>query len=328
MPTKIYADLSGLESWHRSEWERRLETFSQSKSGDFALASDRTSADFVLVTALPQLHDTSLARQFVPARLPRPNEFAWDPGDSPTGLWPGLYCSLPRMQFDARRHRTFCYPFVYNELVQPFDLHEARHLWGFMGGITSGLRGRMMAKLRAHAADPDVLLVEQAAQWTQIYDRSGTPFKKQYVDALRHSRFFLCPRGNGVGSIRLFETMKAARVPVIISDAFVLPAGVDWDSCAVRIKERDFSKIHEILAARREDWPRLAANARAAWEAHYSDANLLDSLGNRLTDLGKSNSVSRLASYESYARRILPALARKQFIRVCIDAVRFAKRFR
>lgn len=126
-----------------------------------------------------------------------------------------------------------------------------------------------------------------------MFNRSGLEEKQIYANILRQTHFNLCPRGcvlAGVGS-RLYETMQAARVPVIISDQIVLPAGIEWDLCSVRIKERDISRIAQILSRYDQAWMEMAENAHRAYEQHFSSEVLLDEIGSCLREL--------LACYES-----------------------------
>ena len=167
------------------------------------------------------------------------SDFVWDASDFPTGISRGLHCSLKRALYDPSRHRSFVYPIVYNEVVDYFDKDDARYDWGFFGGITSPLRRRIVDVLAPLAVKTNGLIEVRSGPWNRMFDRSGISEKVEYAEALRLSRFFVCPRGNGVGSIRLFETMKAGRVPIIISNSYVLPAGVDWSSCSVQVAEKD-----------------------------------------------------------------------------------------
>lgn len=100
---------------------------------------------------------------------------------------------------------------------------------------------------------------------------SAWAIKKDYVEFLAKTKFILCPRGQGVGSIRVFEAMKAGRVPVIISDRYVLPKAIDWDACAIQIYERDIHKIPAIIASKMDDWEAMALAARVAWLSHFSE---------------------------------------------------------
>jgi hypothetical protein len=79
-----------------------------------------------------------------------------------------------------------------------------------------------------------------------------------YVQLLRDSKFVLCPRGIGLSSWRLFETMRAGRVPVVISDGWTPPSGIAWDDFAVFVRESDVRAIPELLRALESDWDRRA----------------------------------------------------------------------
>ncbi len=289
---RIFFDLSGQEPWHRREWERLLGSIASGSvpSATTAMVDRPDLADCIVCPAPSKSESQGVP---APARVSAhaagtASVLVWDSGDHPDGRAAGLYCSLPKSLFDPRRHRSFCYPIRYNECVRPTDLGDVRYLYGFMGGITSGLRGRLVQILQRNGNSKDMLLTVQGGPWARMFDRSGLPAKQAYAEALRRCRFFLCPRGNGVGSVRLFETMEAARVPVIISDGYVLPANIDWEACAIQVREKDLSRIPALLAARQDDWTRLATNARSAWEEHFSEPRLLGELGAALERLDTS----------------------------------------
>jgi hypothetical protein len=139
-----------------------------------------------------------------------------------------------------------------------------------------------------------------------MYDRSGLQAKADYAEAMRRCRFNLCPRGTvlaGAGS-RLYETMQAARVPVIISDWITLPEGVDWNSCAVRVRERDLLRIPQILREHSDRWAQMAANARRAWETHFSEEAILGELGRQMRVLLEWDGEERIAARLSGGGRV------------------------
>lgn len=276
---RIHFDLSNLETWHRREWERTLERASSAPSDGAVLIEGASAADCIVTAGTPW-HFSTGGRVFgrLPLRADSTPRFVWDGGDQPAGRESGWYCSLPRPLFDRRRHRTFRYPIRYNECVEAADLADARVLYGFHGGITSGVRARLLAALVREGRADEMDIHVEAGPWNRMFDRTGVPEKRRYAEALRRTRFVLCPRGNGVGTVRMFETLESARVPVIISDQYVLPAEIDWDACAVRVRERDVRKIPALLRERAADWPRLAQNARQIWEENFSDAACLSRL--------------------------------------------------
>lgn len=71
--------------------------------------------------------------------------------------------------------------------------------------------------------------------------------KISYCEILGSSMYSLCPRGYGTSSIRLYESIYAGCVPVIISDNYVPPFNVDWYRCALLVKESKVSDIVNIV---------------------------------------------------------------------------------
>jgi len=282
---RLFFDLTGYDDAHQEVWHRRLAQIARAGATDVALVDDPDDADYIL--------ETTGRQSFLGGRVftvspdshyhQRPETtFGWDTGDFPTGRLPGLYCSLDRALFDPRRHRGFCYPLRYNSHIEAFSLEEADRLFGFCGSPSSALRYRLFAELAPFAADQTALLQKTTGVWTNLFGTPDAEAWKFYADILRRSRFFLCPRGNGLSSIRLFETMEAARVPVILSDGLVLPVCVDWSRCAIIHPENDLPGLAAHLRARESEWPQLARNARAEWEKNFGDAHLLCTVAREL----------------------------------------------
>ncbi len=283
-PLRIFIDLAGHGEWYRRELETLVEGIARGRTTDAVLVDGAQTADCVLrIEGCPQLRDP--IPKCLEWREPKaPREFIWETGDLPTGVLPGFYVSLPAYMFDRRRHRAFCLPIRCVESVRAYDLGDATFLYGFCGALSSGLRGRIARALQAHPDQSSGLIEIRDSIWGQMFDRSGLKAKADYADNLRRCRFNLCPRGNvlaGAGS-RLYETMQAARVPVIISDWMTLPADVDWQSCSVQVRERDIGRIPEILREHIDRWPQMAFNARRAWETHFCEEALLGELGRQM----------------------------------------------
>jgi len=280
-PLRIFIDLTGHGEWYRRELETLIEGIAQGRTAEAVLVDGVNAADCVLrIEGCPQLRD-SISTCFRWRERKSPREFIWETGDLPTGVLPGFYVSLPAYMFDRRRHRAFCLPIRCVETIRAYDLSDATFLYGFFGALSSGLRGRIARALQAQNDQREGLIEIRDSIWGQMFDRSGLKAKADYADNLRRCRFNLCPRGNvlaGAGS-RLYETMQAARVPVIISDWMTLPEDVDWNSCSVRVRERDIARIPEILREYSDRWPQMAVNARRAWETHFCEEALLGGVG-------------------------------------------------
>ena len=67
--------------------------------------------------------------------------------------------------------------------------------------------------------------------------------------------------------------MKMGIAFVIISDEWVEPKGIDWQSCSIRIKEADVNQIENILKSRENEYLELGNNARKNYEKFISFEN-------------------------------------------------------
>jgi hypothetical protein len=51
----------------------------------------------------------------------------------------------------------------------------------------------------------------------------------------------------------------------------VLPSGIDWDDCSIRIKERQIKGIPKLIDSKLDDWSRMASNARNVFVSNFAD---------------------------------------------------------
>jgi hypothetical protein len=94
----------------------------------------------------------------------------------------------------------------------------------------------------------------------------------RFSDVTSRSKFVLCPRGASPSTYRLFETMEAARVPVIVSDAFTPPEGPDWATFSLRVAEAETQSIPALLRRHEAAAVEMGARARSAWEHWFAPA--------------------------------------------------------
>lgn len=74
--------------------------------------------------------------------------------------------------------------------------------------------------------------------------------RDEYLHNLFSSDYILCVRGAGNFSIRLYETLAAGRIPVIVDTDLALPCAdvVDWQGLGVWISIGDIDRIDEVVA--------------------------------------------------------------------------------
>lgn len=100
---------------------------------------------------------------------------------------------------------------------------------------------------------------EQAVYGRQIHDKSASEEEyrrerdreSEYADLLRQTRFSLCPSGTGPNSIRLWESIEAGCIPVLISDRLALPGSKEiWkEACVVVSEDREsILRIPELIS--------------------------------------------------------------------------------
>jgi hypothetical protein len=211
-------------------------------------------------------------------------------------LLPGIYASMERGWHSRSLARSGPYlvdpnPFLrYSPLAQMAD---ARWLASFIGSARNKSVRLEMLQLR----DPRILLEDTSESFVKAI-RSGDDegllaMKRRYVEETLASKFSLCPRGSGSSSFRIFESLEMGRAPVIVSDAWVEPEGIDWKQCSLRIREDQVDRIPAILREREADAPALGEAARKAWEDNFGPDQMFHWIASQALLLRDAGGVSR-----------------------------------
>lgn len=74
-------------------------------------------------------------------------------------------------------------------------------------------------------------------------------FRDKYINLLGNSTFSICPRGTGISSVRLFESMAMNSIPIIIANGYKKPLSdfINWDDFSITVDEEKISEIVDIL---------------------------------------------------------------------------------
>ena len=132
--------------------------------------------------------------------------------------------------------------------------------------------------------------------------KDGDP---SYALALENSKFILCPKGLGPSSWRIYEAMKAGRVPVIISDKWIPPVGIDWNSFSLRVPETETNNIPAILRSIEQQAPEMGSIARSQFHSRIGLHSSFNWLCERLSEIKTELSHSTIPIYHS---RIIKSL--------------------
>lgn len=180
---------------------------------------------------------------------------------------PGIYASVERRWSSHRTRGGFYLGMPRNEFTTftpPDD--ERPYLFSFMGSISNAPVRRALAEL----SHPRGFFQNTAVEFgrllhNQMSQDERRDYYRRYADLTKASKFVLCPRGIGAGTIRLFETMRMGRVPVILSDSWVPPEGPRWEEFSLRVPEGEVSDIPRLLEEREHLAVTMGQRARAEW---------------------------------------------------------------
>ncbi|BCM94344.1 hypothetical protein IAD21_06251 [Abditibacteriota bacterium] len=206
----------------------------------------------------------------------------YDERDKPHCTFPGLFVCMPASGFDAKRQRAFSYYQLKNELMGPED-GETDVLFSFLGARTHAVRDEILKLQHPRAVIQDTSQVnffnftDEAK--TSEYQHKIHQQKEHYKSVVARSKFVLCPRGWGTSSFRLYETLAAGRVPVIISDEWVPSPCENWEACSVRVPESEVASIPRLLEEREEQWPTMARAARRLFDEWMGPEMIFHRLG-------------------------------------------------
>jgi len=73
--------------------------------------------------------------------------------------------------------------------------------------------------------------------------------RAKFIDNIKNSDYVLCCRGSGNFSYRLYETLSAGRIPIVIDTDIVLPheEKIPWNDISVWVKKENIDKIGNIV---------------------------------------------------------------------------------
>ena len=165
------------------------------------------------------------------------------------------YCGANTLYFSpTRTNSRFCVPYVYD--LKP----EWEKAWEGERPITLSFRGSIRTyEPRAQIVDLFNLLktmgnnncvFEDFHIWSN--DNKNVSFaQRRYADLLKHSKFVLCPRGNGGSSMRLQEAIIAGAIPILVNDELT-PFGLTLDLPRADFGATLYSTVSQYLYLNQE----------------------------------------------------------------------------
>jgi hypothetical protein len=222
---------------------------------------------------------------------------------------PGVYTGVEKRWASRRTRPGFYLGRTKNEFITytpPAD--DLPYLFSFMGSVRNARVRAKLATLRHRRS----FFQNTEQEFDRILDRKmdrreRLDYDRRYAELTKASKFVLCPRGLSASSIRLFETIRMGRVPIILADGWVPPIGPDWDKFSIRIRERDFARVPEILEEREREAVKMGELARQAWDRWFSENVLFHHLVELCLDIERKRKIpERLARWTAFLHYLQP----------------------
>ncbi len=233
--------------------------------GQHTLAARPEDADLILFTdpAAPDLADIRAHPLY---RQHASRCFVMATGDRVLPFVPGLFVCPERTTHPLHRSRTAAYLRVAFEQPAPAEV-EAPAAAGAAGDLLFSFVGRTeTAPVREHIArlrHPRGEVIDASLPGQGL---APAAFRR----LMARSRFVICPRGYGSSSFRLFETLRAGRVPVIVSDEWIPCAGPDWSAFSLTVREDQVHALPALLEQAEARHAQMQRAARQAWAEWFA----------------------------------------------------------
>jgi hypothetical protein len=236
--------------------------YSVKSSPSLSLVGDPSDAEFIILADTGYFGWSDLV-----ASIDRCNMFdgkyvlTINNSDWPYPVFDGFYPSLTRHWPGAFSWGFYLDPTTI--CIEKRQMYQRKFLYSFVGRArTHRIRQKLLA---LDTPDCPCIDIDNIPERLDKFD-----YYRSYNDLMYNSDFVLCPRGFGASSIRLFEVMRAGRAPVIISDKWIAPPLVDWDSFAIQIKENDILSIPNVLEYHKDEADARGKLAKQAYDKYFS----------------------------------------------------------
>lgn len=222
---------------------------------------------------------------------------------------PGVYTGIDKGWSSTRTRPGFYLGRAKNEFTTYTPpAPDLPYLFSFMGAVRNAPIRQRLASLR----HPRGFFQDTTSEFDRVLHRKmdrreRLDYERRYAELMKASKFVLCPRGLSASSIRVFETMRMGRVPVILSDKWIRPLGPKWETFAIQLAEKEFSRIPSLLEQREAEAPVMGELARQEWERWFSEEVLFHHLVELCLDIKQKRKVPEaLARWEAYRFYLQP----------------------
>jgi hypothetical protein len=223
---------------------------------------------------------------------------------------PGVYVNVAKRWYSGRTITGPYLQMLYWDHV-PFvpSLQNCDYLFCFVGSTRTHVVRRRLMKLkhpRGYLENTSAAIAKNEKNKAFLMIDYQEDVKRHYGDIISRSKFILCPRGYACSTWRLFETMKAGRVPVIISDQWVPPIGPVWETFSIRVRESQIAQIPDLLERYEAEAELMGQRARVTWEDWFSKQTVFHRVIEWCLSLKQGSKRSPISDVVPYVQLLRP----------------------
>lgn len=299
------------ERWFLRQYQRIIRLADNDIVGKHEIADSPEVADIIICVGSRTFYHFDVLESEIYKRF-KDKFLIFDYQDYTIPLIPGIYFSVSKHLHNSPEYKTGAYFRVAeNNNVKHTNYDNAKYLYSFAGSSKTYPSAR--EKVLALQYPNSVIL------------DSANPSQKlnsdEYGKLISQSKFIICPRGYCPSTVRIFEAMKAGRVPVIISDDWLPPSFTNWEAFSIRIDENKIPEIPDILESLEDKAHEMGQEARRVFEMNFSSERGFNWIVDNCLEIQKS--INSGVSNSSNRNRFIENIFNRKIYYLCKDLWRY-----
>jgi Exostosin family len=140
------------------------------------------------------------------------------------------------------------------------------------------------------ASNLQIQLIERSGGFFSNTQEEQERYRNEYLQNMQDNAYIICVRGDENCSYRLYETMSAGRIPVIIDTNMELPKlnSIGWEEFSAIVPYANIHKVGESIQGFHDkmsdlDFKQVCLKSRAAFEALLPHKFILENLKKKLS---------------------------------------------
>ena len=179
-------------------------------------------------------------------------------------------------------------PLICSPIPQTYiKRHDKDILCSFVGTYAEGSEYNCRKKLYNNFFKDKEFYFSQPRHWERVVQNDNF---LEFANITQRSKFTLCPRGYGLSSFRLYETLQLNSIPIYVYDKRFLPFTdiIKWDEFCVLIHE---SQIHDtkdiILQIDEQKMKQMLQRGKEIYNMYFT----LEATCNQILDILKKKNI-------------------------------------